>query len=233
MALKIAICDDELVFARKIESTLNSVLEESGVEAQVDLFTDCTRLYESDEPYDMAFLDIGMTPYDGLTLAGHLQEKNPKIVLFFITAFDEYLDDALDISAFRYIPKPIDAVRLAAGIEKALDNIAETEEKIFFRDGQSFVGINTSSIILVQILGRHTEVVTEDKRYRSDNNMDFWTERLTAPTFFRVHKSYIINMKYVTDYSRTLVVLNDSYKIPIAYSNQVNFRRCFFGFFGG
>lgn len=231
--MKIAICDDELIFAKEIEDEVRKVLEKKGIDARVDVFTDCTQLYACEELYDIAFLDICMTPYDGLALAKKMQKINENITVFFITSFDKYLDDALDINAFRYIQKPIDTKRLAAGFEKAIDNIVKSESKFFVKDGQSFVAISSSSIILVQIVGRHTEVVTEDKQYYSENSIDFWTERLASPLFYRVHKSYIINMNYITDYSRSRVVLNNSHEIPVAYRNQADFKRCFFRFFGG
>lgn len=174
-----------------------------------------------------------MSPYNGLTLAKRLKSFNENIVIFFITSYDSYLDNAMDLNAFRYIQKPIDVQRLKSGVEKAIDNIVDTKTCFFVHDGQSFVSVSTQSIVLVQIAGRRTQVITKDKTYLSNTTIDLWEERLASPLFFRVHKSYIVNMNYITDYCRSRLVLNDCYDIPIAYRKQADFRNCFMNFFGG
>lgn len=231
--MKIAICDDELIYAEDIKNNVCGVLEEKCICAKVDIFTDCTELYDGENVYDIAFLDIGMSPYDGLTLAKRLKAFNENIVIFFITSYDSYLDNAMDLNAFRYIQKPIDVQRLKSGVEKAIDNIVDTKTSFFVHDGQSFVSVSTQSIVLVQITGRHTQVITKDKTYLSNTTIDLWEERLASPLFFRVHKSYIVNMNYITDYCRSRLVLDDRYDIPIAYRKQADFRNCFMNFFGG
>ncbi len=231
--LRIAICDDELICAEEIENNVRGVLTEKSICAKVDIFTDCTVLYKSGKAYDIAFLDIGMSPYDGLTLAKHLKDLNENTVIFFITSYDKYLDNAMDLNAFRYIQKPIDVKRFKSGFKKAIDNITDANTRFFVHDGQSFVSVSTENIVLVQISGRRTQVITTDKVYQSNISIDSWEEQLASPLFFRVHKSYIVNMNYITDYSRSRLVLCSNYDIPIAYRKQSEFRNCFMNFFGG
>lgn len=225
--VRIAICDDDSAYIKRIESVVRTTLAEKNIKARFDLISDSAQLYDSAEAYDMAFLDIGMTPYNGLELAARLKKRNRGIIIFFITSYDNYIDDAMDLRAFRYISKPLDAKRLRAGVEKALALIDKARISFLVKDSEKTVCVFSKDIVFVEIAGRSTRVVTTRGEYNSENGIDFWDSRLAAPSFFRVHKSYIVNVYYATDYSRASVVLCGEYEIPVAYRKQAEFRRFF------
>lgn len=76
---------------------VRTTLAENNVDARFDLISDSAQLHDSAETYDMAFLDIGMTPYNGLEIAARLKKRNRNIIIFFITSYDDYIDDAMDL----------------------------------------------------------------------------------------------------------------------------------------
>lgn len=231
--MKIAICDDDSAYIKKIESVVRTTLAEKNVDSQIDLISDSGQLHDSAEVYDMAFLDIGMTPYNGIELAARLRKRNRNTVVFFITSHDKYLDDAMDLHAFRYISKPLDSKRLKAGVEKALKLIDRSRISFLIKESGKTACVFSKDIVFVEIYGRSTRVVTVSGEYISDNGIDFWDSKLIAPSFFRVHKSYIVNVHYATDYTRASVVLCGKYEIPVAYRKQAAFRRFFLDYFGG
>lgn len=82
--MKIAICDDNSAYVKKIESVVRTTLAEKNIDARFDLISDSAQLHDSAETYDMAFLDIGMTPYNGLEIAARLKKRNRNIIIFFM-----------------------------------------------------------------------------------------------------------------------------------------------------
>ena len=72
-----------------------------------------------------------MPDIDGITIAKELKERNEKVVIFFVTAFDEYQDEAMDLHAFRFFEKPFDVQRLYASLDKALQYIDKTYIDLF------------------------------------------------------------------------------------------------------
>lgn len=80
--MKIAICDDDSAYVKKIESVVRTTLAEKNIDARFDLISDSAQLHDSAETYDMAFLDIGMTPYNGLEIAARLKKRNRNIIIF-------------------------------------------------------------------------------------------------------------------------------------------------------
>lgn len=231
--MKIAICDDDKFFAKEISTNVQASFVDKKDPVRFDVFTDSGKLYSIENSYDMAFLDIEMEPYNGIEVAEKLKSVNPHIIIFFITSHEKYLDDAMDLNAFRYIKKPLDVVRLQAGVQKAISHIDKSNISFYIKNGRETKTVLSEDIIYIEISGHNTRVITADNEYISDCSISEWAEKLISPSFFSVHKSYIINMRYITEYKRDSVTLCKKYHIPVAYKKQTEFRSFFFDYFGG
>ncbi len=231
--MKIAICDDDRVFVREVEINIKCLLQDKRISADFDLFYKSDIIYDCNNFYDIAFLDIEMQPYTGIEVAEKLKSVNPYIIIFIITSYDKYLDEAMDLNVFRYIKKPLDTRRLKNGLYKALESIDTNTINFFLKQGSASKSIYSNDIQYIETVGRHTKVVTVKGEYISDNKMNFWKKKLIPSFFYQVHKSFIINMKHITDYKRDSVILSDKYNIPISYRTQSEFKSYFLSYFGG
>ncbi len=223
--MRIVICDDEKTYANDIYRNVLHFLNEKSIQATVDTFFDSRFANEDAASYDIAFLDIEMQPINGIDTAAILREKNPNIILFFITAYTQYLDDALDLNAFRYLSKPLDGKRLFEGLTKALEKIDVTDKKFTVEADHTIKIIKASEIILVEIDGKNTRITTLNGVFHSKNNISYWKENLTMSFFYQTHKSYIINSNFITDYSKNSVTLCGKYKAMISYRKHADFKK--------
>lgn len=231
--MRTAVCDDDKIFASDFCSLLKKIFSEINISAEIDLYFSGEEAVKSDKEYDMVFLDMEMPGKNGIETAEDLKEINKNTVVFFITSYEKYLDDAMDINAFRFIKKPVDYKRLKSSIEKALNLIDLRIINFSLKNSREKVNVAVSDIVYVGISGRSTEVQLENEIYVSSENMEFWKEKLTAPFFYQVHKSFIVNMKYITLYRRDIIRLCGKYDIPVAYRRQTDFRSRFLSFVGG
>lgn len=231
--MKIAICDDEKKYLDEIETGVKAILEEQNISAEFDIFSDSEEIYVCNNFYDMVFLDIEMEPYSGIDVAKKLKTVNPYIIIFIITSHDSYLDDAMDLNVFRYIKKPLEHKRLKTGIVKALENIDSQIITFVLKNGESTKTVLSDDIVFIETTGRGTRIMTVADEFISENKMQFWNSKLIASFFYNIHKSFIINMKHISDYKRDTVTLLEKYHIPVAYRKQAEFRSYFFKYFGG
>ena len=231
--MKIAICDDDRTYVDEIKRVINTLLYNEITDFEIDTYYNSQEIYSSTTKYDIAFLDIEMQPYTGIEVAEKLKNINPYIIIFIITSYDKYLDEAMDLNVFRYIKKPLDIRRLKNGIYKALESIDTNTISFFLKQGSTSKSIYSNDIQYIETVGRHTKVVTVKGEFISENKMDFWKEKLVPSFFYQVHKSFIINMKHITDYKRDLVILSDKYNIPISYRKRSEFKSYFLSYFGG
>lgn len=232
--LRIIICDDEKAYVDSVQRNVDSFLKEKNMEASYSLYTDCNEFMQNNSDFfDIAFLDIEMGEIKGTQVAEELKKINPHIIVFIITSYDQYLDEAMDLNVFRYIKKPLDEKRLLNGLDKAIQLLDKTVIEFYLKSNNTLEKVISSDIVYVEIVGHSTKVVTINGEYISKNNMRFWKEKLSASFFFPVHSSFIVNVKFITKYERYMLTLNNKHSVPVAYRSQAAFKRYFMKYNGG
>lgn len=168
-------------------------------------------LYDSERP-DVVLMDVEMPKIDGVECAKIIQDRNPRTVLVFATAHEQYMRSAFEVYAFDYLVKPFRAERAlntlklirerltvqpaAAAPVRAPENAASGRLMLKHRDGLSFVDI--PSILLIQREERSSVLYLADgARYVTSDSLGELEERLPDGLFFRTHKSYIVNLNQI------------------------------------
>lgn len=231
--MRIAICDDEKLYIDNIIQHLDFFSRNNNVSFEYYTFTSAADMLECDKRFDIAILDIEMDGMNGIKLGEELKERNRHIILMYITAHKKYLDDALNLNAVRFFEKPLDSQRFYRGLKYAINRIDTSFVNFYLEEKGAVQRIPVQDIIYVEIEKRKTKVITPEKEYHSVNHISFWKEQLTGSMFCSPHKSYIINLNYVSYYERTNVILDNKYPVAIARNNQSAFHKKFMRFMEG
>ena len=208
--MRIAICDDE----KNIRELIANKVVKQYPDAEIIFFQSGEELLLVDESIDILFLDIQMSGIDGMETARELRKKDKSVILVFVTAVEEYVFQAFDVGAFNYIVKPIDDGKFSDVLHRAVDewssqNINEKEPE------ERYVLINNSGV--------HTKVILDEIVYaevfnrkvvihKLDGEIEYYgkmsdLESLAGDSFFRPHRAYLINFKYVEKYDATTIYL--------------------------
>ena len=118
--MKILICDDNAESVTDIHNLLDKYTNKNSLSFDIKEFFGGDELIKSQAFFDIAFVDIEMPKTNGLTLTKHLKNVNPNIIIFIVTSFNGYLDDAMDLNVFRYLSKPISSERFEKGLDTAI-----------------------------------------------------------------------------------------------------------------
>lgn len=228
--MKILICDDQIEFIDKTKCHVEEYMKSRFINYEIDIETNPQRVVANNSVYQLAFLDIQMEQIDGLSLAKILKDRNPKIIIFFITSFNYYQDDAMDLRAFRFFEKPFNAERLYSGLDKAMEYIDETYIDFYLYTNNEQKKILIDDVVYVERLNRQVTLVTTHGKYITRETFDDWCETLQTSFFYKVHKSFIINLHYVTNYKYSEVILQNEVNIPIATRRQVDFHKFWFAY---
>lgn len=178
--------------------------------------------------FDLAFLDIQMAGVDGITLAKELKKQNSKIALFFVTNYDEYQDDAMDVNAFRFFSKPFDVRRLYSGLDKAMEYIDGAYVDIFLYGDNAQQRVLIDDIVYITRANRKVILKNQYQSLMIRHNFDELCEKMPPLFFYQVHKSFYVNLHYVKQYSYTELYLTDGSRIPIAPRKQSIFHKYWF-----
>ena len=211
--IKVLIADDDEGM-RLIERKMIEKVEGFALVGEAKDGDELLALAEKTRP-QVIFLDVEMPGKTGVECARILQDTDPGIVLIFATAHDEYMGDAFEVYAFDYLVKPFKVDRVIRTLERARDRIRRVGAEsvptpkrapsaaggrlmLRHREGVSFV--NMEDILLVQREERATVIYTDGGgRYVTGDSLAETEAKLDPETFFRCHKSYIINLNRITD----------------------------------
>lgn len=227
--MNILICDDEERYLRDLELPVRAYMAGRGIEPSIRAVDDPAAVMTDGVRYDLAFLDVQM-PLNGITLARELRRRNEKLVLFFVTNYDEYQDDAMDLRAFRFFEKPFDPERLYAGLDKAMEYIDGAMVDLYLYSDGSHRRMLVDDILYITRENRRTLMVTRQGRFPTRESFDDWCARLPAGFFYAVHKSFLVNLHDVSVYSYSELFLTDGTRIPIAPRRQAAFHKFWFAY---
>lgn len=229
--MRIAICDDEQNYRNLITKYIRFYFQEHLLDLEYDEFSSGEELLLSNKKFDMVFLDIEMNELNGIQTAKELNKRNKNTIIFIITAYQKYLDDAMDLNVFRYIDKPIKSDRLYNGLDKAIDLI-NNNEITFKTRNDGIITIHKNDIIYVEVKRKTVYVNTFEKQYIAREKMEFFKNSLNASYFAIPHISYVINFNFVKKFQRDKIQLKSGQIISIAPKKQTEIKKKFMQFLG-
>lgn len=206
--MRIVLCDDDVLFL----SQLHNLVEEffrtlSNIQPEFALYQSGDLLIQSESRADIAFLDVEMPGVSGIHAGVKLKECNPHVKIFVVTAYPDYLDEAMRFQVFRYLSKPIDKNRLFRNLKDAVYAYS-LESREFAIPTKNGVYIRRAEeIVCIETVQRKVLVYTVGGNFVTNKNMDYWRRTLSLPCFFSTHRSFIINMRFVYRISKDTVTL--------------------------
>lgn len=234
--LKILICDDDIKITDEIQEYLNTFSQKHKMHFSIDVFCNSTKVTEIDTTYDMAFIDIEMPVVNGLTLASYLKKINRNIIIFIVTSFGCYLDDAMDLEVFRYLTKPIDRNRFYRSLKTALDRYRCDTQVIVLEDYDECYTVFTKDILYITTEQKRAIIVTRNGKYLSNQRISYWKNKLNDIDYLvQTHYSYIVNMRYVAEFNKKDLYLesdNQKFILPISQRKYSDFKKSYFAYLG-
>lgn len=235
MTLKCAIVDDEPLAVELLVSYVKRIpfMELCGQYSNaVDAMKGLT-----DNPVDLAFLDIQMPELNGLELSRMLPEGTRVV---FTTAFEQYALDGYRINALDYLMKPISYVNFLEACNRALQWFTLTRQKqqpaadggaaseaksIFVKSEYKLLQIDLDSIKYIEGLKDYVKIYTEESPHPilSLMNMKSIEQMLPASRFIRVHRSFIVQKSKIREIERNRIIFGNVY-IPIGDSYKQAFN---------
>lgn len=220
----IAVCDDEEYFRIREKKLIEKYMKNRGFACQTDLFTSGKEMLEAAggiQQYDVVFLDISMEEMDGIETARRIRQASSDVYIVFVTAYITYALEGYKVNAVRYLLK--EDAGLERALKECLDTIAdlmdyaEVKCEIDFQGGRK--SLPADSILYVESrLHKVIFFVMEDrlKEYYKYGRLDEVEPELRQYGFFRVHQSFLVNMKHVKSVERYVARLKNGTEVSIS-----------------
>lgn len=216
--IKVLICDDDPVIVHQISQMIQVHCATNGISATTDELTDPNKI-DIQKAYDIAFLDIDMPQTNGIKLALKLRSTQKKPIIIFVTNFIQYAPDGYEVGAFRYLMKEKIPDKLPLYFDLAINEIVKRRRIVTIQINGERIDIPVVNIRYLESSGRIITIhLFNDLRseYRFYGNMTDLSQKFEILGFLRVHKSYLVNMRYIKIFQCKRLELNDGFLIPIS-----------------
>lgn len=232
--LNIGICDDEETVIIKIQQWIKYYFQMNHFpEPDIYSYTSGEELMDDDKSFDFVFLDVKMPGVNGISTGRSVLDRNPECLIFIITSYEEYIDEAMKINVFRYISKPLNQERLYRNIRDAIKIYTTSNTKILIETKHDNVVVRAPEIIYFEAQGHNLYVATKTEKYITINKLDYWVKTLNMNYFFRTHRSFIVNMEHVVRLDHSLVYLDNGDTAYLTKRNYQNFKRAYLMYLEG
>ncbi len=235
------IVDDELKSAELAELKLKKYCPQVAVQSIFTHPEKALAWLEENGP-DVVFLDIEMPGINGLNFAEKIINHTEVV---FITAYEKYSIEALRLTAFDYLLKPV-------GEDELVQCITRLEQKLLQKKGsKNSKKLNTQfdKIALPSLEGVHFINIKDIVRVEAESNYSVFhfadkkkmtisktlkqvEEALDGYTFFRPHKSFLINLSYINRYIRGeggSIIMTDGGEVEVSRNKKKEFLELFEG----
>jgi len=240
--IKAILVDDEEGARDVLQNLLLRFCPEVELIAKCNNVEDAVRVIKDLNP-ELVFLDIEMPNYAGYEIVNFFNDINFEII--FVTAYDQYAIRAFEIAAIDYLLKPIDIKRLQQAIERVqkqknielqsqrlslLKNTLKDKKlkSLVISDKGHQNIIMVESIIAIEAQESYCTIHSIEKTITASKNLKHFENILVElPQFFRVHKSWLINLKQIINYSKSdlEINLNSGIKAKLSKYKKADFEK--------
>jgi DNA-binding LytR/AlgR family response regulator len=230
--MKCIIVDDEPIAREGLEVLINKI-PELKLAGSFDS-ADSASEYIETNPVDLIFLDIEMPEINGLEFARTIPQNT---LVIFTTAYSEYAVDSYEVYAVDYLVKPIEYDRFKKAVDKAIayHSLLVSEEKeeiesdndfIFVKSERRYFKVSYNEIMFIEGLKDYVIIQTEAKRIITKMYLRTILELLPNKLFFRINKSYIVNLKRIDSFDNNDVFIG-KHEIGIGTTYREDFYKMF------
>ena len=226
--IKCLAVDDEPLALDILESYIKKMPD-------LELVGKCSNALEASEflknhKIDLMFLDIQMPEITGLEFMRSI--ANPPLVVF-CTAYSDFAVEGFELNAIDYLLKPVGFERFTKTIDRAREYMSlkksddveapdlENDHR-FIKSNQKQVKLSYDQILYVEAFADYVKLYTTEKRYITLQTMKNMEIKLPKEKFIRVHRSFIVGIKYITTFNSSELEIG-TIKIPVGKNYKDEF----------
>lgn len=228
--MRIVICDDELLQREELREYIIKVFEEVEEELELFIFESAEDVLKEKEilkDTDIFILDIKMDKISGMDLAKIIRKENDISEIIFITSLVGYIQEGYIVRAYRYLLKPINYEELKTHLLTCINDINKKKYDFIFIENKGIINkLNINEIMYIEVSKKELTIYTKNRIYNAKSSMDKVENELKKFNFYRCHKSYLVNMKYIETIDKNQIVINGN-TIPISKHRISDFKKKF------
>lgn len=159
-------------------------------------------------------LDIELPGISGMELARRVRQSDRQLQIVFVSGYSDYLADGYEVEALHYLLKPVSAQKLDAVLDRALERLDARGRSLLVESDEGLCRLPLSEIRWLEVMGNYVTIHAGRDYTLRKPLKDL--EPLLDESFFRTGRSFLVNLRFVKEVTRTQVTLTDASTVPLS-----------------
>ncbi len=214
--INIAVCDDEGYFLEELSERIAKFFSLKGIEITVKKFASGQSLIAFNNALDIIFLDVKMENTNGFEAAQELRSRGFSGYIVFVTSLKEAVYDSFEFGAFDYLVKPLSDQNFEKTLNRLYNSLKDQTRQLLIKRKNDWRVARFSEILYCEAVNRKIYVhLANGSIINFYEKIDEISEKLDK-SFFRCHRSYLVNLEHCKGCGSGMILLDDGEKIPVS-----------------
>ncbi len=216
MKYTIAICDDMEPDIQYLTSLIKKWAVRVNATVDIHAFPSAEAFlfhYAEQKNFDILLLDIEMPSMNGVDLAKRIRRENDAVQIVFTTGYSDYIAEGYEVAALHYLIKPVSSEKLESVLDHAAIKIKKNEKSLFLSVAGEMFRIPVYEIQYLEVRQNYVTVHAK-KDYTIKKTLGEF-ERDLDERFYRMGRSYLLNLTYIDKITKDRVFLSNGTVIPL------------------
>lgn len=229
--IKIAICDDEPAICGQVESILMNLLDKKSIQYEIDVYHGGTGLCQKLETqcYDLLFLDIELPKQNGIEIGQFIRDvlRNEQLQIAYISSNTNYALELFQFRPINFLVKPLTDEKLKQVLDKYLLLSNQQQQLFTYKKKTDYIKVPLQDIIYFESISRKVMIHTTSYTDIFYDTLDSIYSLVKGNQFLFIHKSTIVNCRYIKKLAYEEVTLWDDTILPISQSRRKDIKKMY------
>lgn len=231
------ICDDEPEQLSWLEAAVREWAVRERQEVEVDLCRNAEQLlfHLEEKRTDILLLDISMPGMSGITLAHRLRDRGEAVQIIFVTGLADHALEGYDVEAVSYLIKPVREEQLFTCLDRARERCGQGEPMLVLETPWGASRVKLSEVCYLESAAHQTYVrcIRAREPIRCKAGIRQLEEIILqqSHSFFQIHRSYLVNLLYVSRITRKDAVMDTGEALPVSRGRWEALNRAYLDYY--
>lgn len=218
--MHIALCDDNQTDLSRLTSLLEEYRSKRDSSLTYEIFGSALELLEAmpGHHFDLLLLDILMPGITGIDAAREIRQSNSILPIIFLTSSREYAVESYRVNAADYILKPPSADTIFPVLDRLLADFKSSEPYVLLKTNTGIIRLLFSKVAFVEVQNHFVSFTLTDGTVHTAAGRlgDYEEAFLASGSFFKPHRSYLVNLRQVTGLDKNGFSTNVNKIVPVS-----------------